>query len=115
MICWRQSVLVFTASFAFNLTTLNSQIQNFPDIKPSPQQIEWQDLEFGVIIHFGPNTFLDRAQNRKSAVYMEHALQLLGTCWPRPACLIPCLCLDKASRTWSGLLLISMYSCHSRN
>jgi alpha-L-fucosidase len=34
--------------------------QNFADIKPSPQQVEWQDLEFGVIIHFGPNTFLDR-------------------------------------------------------
>ena len=34
--------------------------QNFTDIKPSPQQVEWQDLEFGVIIHFGTNTFLDR-------------------------------------------------------
>jgi len=36
------------------------QAQNFADIKPSPQQVEWQDLEFGVIIHFGTNTFLDR-------------------------------------------------------
>jgi alpha-L-fucosidase len=34
--------------------------QNASDIKPSPQQIAWQDLEFGVIIHFGTNTFLDR-------------------------------------------------------
>jgi len=34
--------------------------QNFSDIKPSPQQIEWQDLEFGVILHFSTNTFLDR-------------------------------------------------------
>lgn len=34
--------------------------QNFSDIKPSPQQVQWQDLEFGVIIHFGTNTFLDR-------------------------------------------------------
>ena len=34
--------------------------QNFTDIRPSPQQLEWQDLEFGVIIHFGTNTFLDR-------------------------------------------------------
>src|SRR6516225_2761637 len=34
--------------------------QNFTDVKPSPQQVEWQDLEFGVIIHFGTNTFLDR-------------------------------------------------------
>ncbi len=34
--------------------------QNFPDMKPSPQQTAWQDLEFGVIIHFSTNTFLDR-------------------------------------------------------
>ncbi len=34
--------------------------QNFADIKPSPQQVDWQDLEFGVIIHFSTNTFLDR-------------------------------------------------------
>ena len=34
--------------------------QNFADIKPSPQQVEWQDLEFGVLIHFGTNTYLDR-------------------------------------------------------
>jgi alpha-L-fucosidase len=34
--------------------------QNASDVKPSPQQIAWQDLEFGVIIHFGTNTFLDR-------------------------------------------------------
>jgi alpha-L-fucosidase len=34
--------------------------QDSIDIKPSPQQIAWQDLEFGVIIHFGTNTFLDR-------------------------------------------------------
>ena len=37
-----------------------SHAQNFVDIKPSPQQVEWQDLEFGVIIHFGPNTFLNQ-------------------------------------------------------
>jgi alpha-L-fucosidase len=34
--------------------------QNFVDVKPSPQQVEWQDLEIGAIIHFGPNTFQDR-------------------------------------------------------
>ncbi len=34
--------------------------QNFADVKPSPQQVQWQDLEFGVLIHFGTNTFLDR-------------------------------------------------------
>jgi alpha-L-fucosidase len=34
--------------------------QNFMEVKPSPQQVAWQDLEFGVIIHFSTNTFLDR-------------------------------------------------------
>lgn len=34
--------------------------QNAVDLKPSPQQVEWQDLEFGVLIHFGTNTYLDR-------------------------------------------------------
>lgn len=34
--------------------------QNFSEVKPSPQQVAWQDLEFGVIVHFGTNTFLDR-------------------------------------------------------
>jgi alpha-L-fucosidase len=33
---------------------------NFAEVKPSPQQVEWQDLEFGVIVHFGTNTFLNR-------------------------------------------------------
>src|SRR5580698_6518685 len=34
--------------------------QNFSEIKPSPQQVAWQDLEFGVILHFSTNTFLNR-------------------------------------------------------
>ena len=34
--------------------------QNAVDIKPTPQQSAWQDLEFGVILHFGTNTFLNR-------------------------------------------------------
>ena len=33
---------------------------NAADLKPTPQQTEWQDLEFGVIIHFSTNTFLNR-------------------------------------------------------
>ena len=37
-----------------------AQTVNFADVKPSPQQVEWQDLEFGVIVHFGTNTFLNR-------------------------------------------------------
>jgi alpha-L-fucosidase len=38
----------------------NSEAQNFSEIKPSPQQVAWQDLEFGVLIHFGTNTYLDK-------------------------------------------------------
>jgi alpha-L-fucosidase len=37
-----------------------SHAQNFSEIKPAPQQTAWQDLEFGVILHFSTNTFLDR-------------------------------------------------------
>lgn len=35
-------------------------LPNFADVRPSPQQIAWQQLEIGVLIHFGTNTFLDR-------------------------------------------------------
>jgi len=48
------------ALLILSVTVLPANSQNFVDIKPSPQQVEWQDLEFGVIIHFGTNTFLDR-------------------------------------------------------
>jgi alpha-L-fucosidase len=39
---------------------VTASAQNFSDVTPSPQQVAWQDLEFGVIIHFGTNTFLNR-------------------------------------------------------
>lgn len=46
---------------AFILRPLASAgAQSFPDIKPSPAQLEWQDLEVGVIFHFSTNTFLNR-------------------------------------------------------
>lgn len=48
------------ALFSCLATTANAQALNFSDVKPSPQQAAWQDLEFGVILHFGPNTFLDQ-------------------------------------------------------
>jgi alpha-L-fucosidase len=38
----------------------SASAQNFVDIKPSPAQVQWQDLEIGVILHFGTNTFLNR-------------------------------------------------------
>jgi alpha-L-fucosidase len=34
--------------------------QNAVDLKPTPQQTEWQDMEFGVILHFDTNTFLNQ-------------------------------------------------------
>lgn len=50
----RNCLLVFLAALGA------ASAQNSVDLKPSPQQVEWQDLEMGAIIHFGPNTFLDR-------------------------------------------------------
>src|SRR5262252_6566329 len=48
-------------SFLYGLILFAPAVaQNAVDLKPSPQQLEWQDLEMGAIIHFGPNTFLDR-------------------------------------------------------
>lgn len=44
----------------FAVAHLAAAQQNFVDLKPSPQQTAWQDREFGVILHFGTNTFLDR-------------------------------------------------------
>lgn len=40
--------------------TLSIAAQNAADVKPSPQQSAWQDLEFGVIVHFSTNTFLNQ-------------------------------------------------------
>ncbi len=42
----------------FSVGSLSAQSHS--DLKPSPQQVSWQDLEIGVLIHFGPNTFMDR-------------------------------------------------------
>ena len=53
-------VLLFAIFLAIFVFVAWSHAQSFTDIKPSPQQVEWQDLEMGAIIHFGPNTFLDR-------------------------------------------------------
>src|SRR5260370_14634221 len=51
-------IVVVTLVFASGIAS--SHTQNFAEIKTSPQQVEWQDLEFGALIHFGTNTFLDR-------------------------------------------------------
>lgn len=57
---------VATIAVALFLATC-AWAQNFVDVKPSPQQVAWQDLEFGVIIHFGPNTFLNQEWGDGSA------------------------------------------------
>jgi alpha-L-fucosidase len=46
--------------FALAIGAGTSAAQNFSELKPSPQQVDWQDLEMGALVHFGPNTFLDR-------------------------------------------------------
>jgi alpha-L-fucosidase len=53
---WRVSLVVAVMAKA----ELCGFGQNAVDLKPTPQQTEWQDMEFGVILHFGTNTFLDR-------------------------------------------------------
>ena len=62
MACSRRvgKILVGIVSAVCLMAGSGSWAQNFTDIKPAPQQVEWQDLEFGVIIHFGTNTYLDR-------------------------------------------------------
>jgi alpha-L-fucosidase len=54
------STVVVLLSGFFLAAALSVPAQNFTDIKPTPQQLAWQDLEFGVILHWGTNTFLDR-------------------------------------------------------
>ena len=46
--------------WAFLLLCVEAIGQNFADIRPSPQQLAWQELEIGVLVHFGPNTFMNR-------------------------------------------------------
>jgi alpha-L-fucosidase len=56
---WFRNALAIGVTFtAFSVPLLG--YQNFMEVKPSPQQVAWQDLEFGVIVHFSTNTFLDR-------------------------------------------------------
>lgn len=54
---WQKIIL---GAVAASLLGQSAYAQNFSEIKPAPQQVAWQDLEFGVIVHFSTNTFLDR-------------------------------------------------------
>ncbi|MGO9087503.1 MAG: alpha-L-fucosidase [Candidatus Sulfotelmatobacter sp.] len=53
--------------FLILLSLARANGQSLPDMRPSPQQVEWQELEVGAIIHFGPNTFLDQEWGDGSA------------------------------------------------
>jgi alpha-L-fucosidase len=48
------------AALALAATPVAAAGDSFAGTLPSPQQIAWQDRAFGVIVHFGTNTFLDR-------------------------------------------------------
>jgi alpha-L-fucosidase len=63
MMSFRKSTkpfLLLWIALALLSATPHLAAQSFPAIKPAPQQVAWQDLEFGVIIHFSTNTFLDQ-------------------------------------------------------
>lgn len=51
--------LLLLATMTLRLLPAHGQ-DSAGDIRPAPYQVAWQDLEFGVIIHFSTNTFLDR-------------------------------------------------------
>lgn len=55
-----RGIVLGLAVWLFGGLALPAQTVNAADVKPSPQQVAWQDLEFGVILHFGTNTFLNR-------------------------------------------------------
>ncbi len=56
----RSLARLLAASFLAAASLTPARAQSFSDIKPSPAQVEWQDLEIGVIFHFSTNTFLNR-------------------------------------------------------
>ena len=52
--------LACIAALAAAFTAPLSRAQSWNSITPAPYQTAWQDLEFGVILHFSTNTFLNR-------------------------------------------------------
>src|SRR6201994_605509 len=55
---WKMRAFLLTLVVA---TSLSSTAQDsVGDIRPAPYQVAWQDLEFGVIIHFSTNSFLNQ-------------------------------------------------------
>jgi alpha-L-fucosidase len=57
----KRAVRVVTLAFLALLGASDGLAQDSTgDIRPAPYQVAWQDLEFGVIIHFSTNTFLNQ-------------------------------------------------------
>ena len=54
------ALCALASSLSLATTSYSAFAQNFSEVKPSPAQVAWQDLEIGVIFHFGPNTFLNQ-------------------------------------------------------
>lgn len=55
------SALRLRAALLLTLSSISLMAADGPaSVVPSPQQMEWQDLEIGAIIHFGPNSFMDK-------------------------------------------------------
>ncbi len=55
-----KSSLLLLFVFAFEIFSLPAKGESSASVTPAPYQVAWQDLEFGVILHFSTNTFLDR-------------------------------------------------------
>ena len=49
-----KKVFATTCGLIFCLQLLTAQVP-----KPTPQQLQWHDMEFYLFTHFGPNTFTD--------------------------------------------------------
>ncbi|HLW98327.1 MAG TPA: alpha-L-fucosidase [Candidatus Acidoferrales bacterium] len=56
---WKR-IAIFGLVCVVSIGALTLAAQNFTDVMPKPQQVAWQDLEIGVLVHFGPNTFMNR-------------------------------------------------------
>jgi len=81
-----------------------SNAQNFTDVKPSPQQVAWQDLEIGAIIHFGPNTFMDGSGEMEPptiGLNRPPPIQNSGCGPPKPRHQVRCLRCETSRRLLS--------------
>ena len=60
---WAAAALLALGAVAFVAEAQDST----GDLRPAPYQVAWQDLEFGVIIHFSTNSFLNQEWGDGSA------------------------------------------------